>query len=270
MNHINHSKIPMSEPKNKLPIIDRYGGPLIYSHSKLNNFNNCPRQFWHTTINGDATQKWTTTPEKAYGNKMHKHLENALLTRSPDLHPEAANDPAMVRIYNGVMKSLTMLEKKFICKAMLCPEMSIACDVKFNASPYYTDPKHKERNLLIGKADIVIMCPEDSGGDVALIYDLKTGNPAWSSPDQLNRMALLTFINHPWINRIKSAYLWTKDGGRPEWYQHTRDGLDAMKKAIIYETGQVELCHVSGSWPAKSSGLCKFCPVKQFQCEHKR
>jgi hypothetical protein len=144
-------------------------------------------------------------------------------------------------------------------------------DTDMEPCEYYGPRDQRYRRLLIGKVDLAMVC-HPGKGDLAVVFDLKTGNPAWSSPEQLKRMALLLFKLYPHIKVIRSAYVWTKDNGKPEWI--TKLGRDAdlpmLEKSLRYDVSIIEKCHLAGKWPAKPSGLCKTCPVKSYQCEHKR
>jgi PD-(D/E)XK nuclease superfamily len=83
--------------------------------------------------------------------------------------------------------------------------------------------------------------------------------------DQLEMFALAVFSFNPEVRKVTSMFVWTKENAiDKETYR--AEHKDAMWTRLLSRIHRVEKSLETGNWPAKPSGLCKFCPCKGF-CE---
>jgi CRISPR/Cas system-associated exonuclease Cas4 (RecB family) len=83
--------------------------------------------------------------------------------------------------------------------------------------------------------------------------------------DQLEMFALAVFSFWPSITKVSSMFVWTKENAiDKEMYRV--EHKDEMWTRLMTRIHRVEKSLETDNWPAKPSGLCKFCPCKGF-CE---
>lgn len=83
--------------------------------------------------------------------------------------------------------------------------------------------------------------------------------------DQLEMFALAVFTFNPEVTKTTSMFVWTKENAiDKETYR--AEYKDEMWTRLMTRIHRVERSLETGNWPAKPSGLCKFCPCKGF-CE---
>ena len=110
------------------------------------------------------------------------------------------------------------------------------------------------------KLDVLII----RGTDKAIVADWKTGKRR-PDFDQLEMFALAVFSFWPEVQKVTSMFVWTKENAiDKETYR--REHTDAMWTRLLSRINRVEKSLETEVWPAKPSGLCRFCPCKGF-CE---
>ena len=110
------------------------------------------------------------------------------------------------------------------------------------------------------KLDVLII----RGTDKAIVADWKTGKRR-PDFDQLEMFALAVFSFWPEVQKVTSMFVWTKENAiDKETYR--REHTDAMWTRLLSRINRVEKSLETEVWPAKPSGLCRYCPCKNF-CE---
>lgn len=83
--------------------------------------------------------------------------------------------------------------------------------------------------------------------------------------DQLEMFALAVFTSNPDVTKATSMFVWTKENAvDKETYR--AEFKDDMWTRLLTRIRRIEQSLEADNWPAKPSGLCKFCPCKGF-CE---
>ncbi|HEX6825826.1 MAG TPA: PD-(D/E)XK nuclease family protein [Nitrospiraceae bacterium] len=212
--------------------------PLPWSFSSLSDFVNCARQYEHKRVLKDVEDP----PNEAgiWGDYVHKKFE-ATLAKGAALPGNLAQyQEYLDRIASG--KGEMHVECKYAINSRLEP-----CA--------WDDPNVWCRAIL----DVLHLHGQD-----ARVLDHKTGKMRADSR-QLKLCALMVFIHHPEIIRVKTGYFWLKDR------QLTKDTFLRSQESELWETFLPDLrayrqAFRTGVFPPKPSGLCNgWCPVTQ--CE---
>ena len=248
-----------------------------FSHSSLNLHKQCPKKYFHIKVERDVKQTWGSKGNKAkIGDMFHKAVETCLLTDMEQLPPAFHGYPKYIKTYDIIRKARHSIRKMTGNNYMSKPELSLAIDQDFKPIPYFKTPEGTHK-MFCGRIDYAALgygtgVDEHAEGkfDRAICLDIKTGNPNYSTPDQLDRMALLIFCCYPWINQINAAYIWTEEDALVEKFKYTRkDNLQLLKDTLSYDIDTIDSCESKGMWPAIQSGLCKkHCAVPSSLCEH--
>ncbi len=211
--------------------------PLPWSHSSLENFKTCPKQFYHKKVLKDVVEVAGEAAE--WGNRLHKAFEDNLKNNVP-----------LAKELENYVYYVTML-KQFDGEHHIEKKLGVAEDL----SPCdFSSPNVWSRGII----DVLIV-----KGNKAFILDHKSGKVKPSTQLLLN--SLLVFRNFPEVMFCKTVFYWLKTDtvtvGRHErkdeqklWGSYSKD-LTQYKKAFEMDI-----------WIAKQSGLCSgWCPVESCQ-----
>ena len=110
------------------------------------------------------------------------------------------------------------------------------------------------------KLDVLIL-----KGPSAIVMDWKTGK---RRPDftQLELFALQVFAHHPEVEVVTSTFVWTQDLTTDKEVYHKRDAHVYWTR-LLDRIVRIEQAAAEDNWPAKPSGLCQYCPCKNF-CQY--
>lgn len=210
--------------------------PQAWSHTALDTFENCPKQYHETKV----LKRWPfdATPEMQWGRDVHKHFEHYLLhgTRLPvdlEMHAEFLFD----------FKSQP---------GELAGEERIALDSRLRDSAYFGKDvwyrgqvDARKRHLEAGYSHIL---------------DHKTGKVK-NDFTQLKGFALHEFLTQPAIHTVKVEFYWTQiRGANGETY--TRDQMPELWDVFLPKLNRYADAFRTDTFPPKQSGLCNgWCPV---------
>lgn len=95
-----------------------------------------------------------------------------------------------------------------------------------------------------------------------------THNTGKRRPDfsQLELFALQVFAHCPEVDEVSSTFIWLKDMAMDK-ETYTRKQSAAMWQGMLARIRRIEQSLEKENWPAKPSGLCKFCPCRHL-CEY--
>ena len=211
------------------------------SFSALNNFETCPKKFWHLRVQKDV--KEAEGEALRYGKKVHKALE----------------------VYVGKGKALPMEYRhmaEYVEQFKLFPgtkhvELEMAITQEYKPTGWF------DKDVWIrAKLDLVIL-----GDRKAALIDYKTGKMKDDGFTQLKLAAAMLMIFFKQIESVNMAYLWTEHDGVMTTQTFHRDDFVEVWNELMPRLNHFEAAHVEGSFPANPSGLCKkHCPVTK--CPH--
>lgn len=213
--------------------------PRAWSHSALDKFITCPRQYYETTITKAYTESSSAVMDE--GNRVHKAFENRVadgVVLPPDLETHEgylrrlADRPGIVRA-----------EQKLALNKRLQPCTFFAEDTWFRGIIDYENLNENE----------------------ALIVDYKTGKKK-PKQKQLALFAIYTLSAHPQIDIVDTRFYWTIDQTETRTV-YGRKQLPDLWGEFTPDLKQFVEAFKTNTWQPRPSGLCNgWCPVTD--CEH--
>lgn len=208
--------------------------PNAWSHSTLDTFESCPKQYHETKI----LKRWPfeTTQQMQWGKDVHKQFENYLLHDTP-LHAD------------------NMMHKDFLDEfkaqpGVLAGEERLALDTKLRECAYF-GPDVWYR----GQVDA-----RKRTATYSHILDHKTGKVK-NDFTQLKGFAMWEFLTQPQIQEVKVEFYWTQIRGT-SGEEYSRDQLPELIGHFLPKLHRWADAHRTNTWIPKQSGLCKgWCPV---------
>lgn len=210
--------------------------PLAWSHSALDTFESCPKQYYQTKV----LKRWPfeTSKEMLWGREVHKQFENFLLHGTP-----MTADLAMH------VEFLTDFKNQ---PGELAGEERIALDTKMRDSPYF-GPDVWYRGQVDARK-------RDNARGFSHVLDHKTGKVK-NDFTQLKGFAMHEFLTQPQIHTVKVEFYWTQiRGANGETY--TRAQLPELIGFFVPKLERYANAFLTDTWIPKQSGLCGgWCPV---------
>jgi CRISPR/Cas system-associated exonuclease Cas4 (RecB family) len=214
---------------------------LSHSFSALKQYETCPKRYYHQRITKEV--KDSVGEATLYGERVHKHLEDYLKT--------------------GAALPDDSVKLQPLCDTF----RTSAGDGGFFVEQEYTLNKDLQETgwwdadaWLRFKLDVLVV--RDNG--TAIVADWKTGKRR-PDFDQLEMFALAVFSFWPAVNKVTSVFVWTKENAMDK-ETYKREHIDDMWTRLLTRINRVEKSLETDVWPAKPSGLCRYCPCKDF-CE---
>jgi hypothetical protein len=214
--------------------------PLPLSHSTLDKFKNCPRQYHALkVIHSVADPKGEAA---LWGDYVHQHFEKYLLAKGAYKLPD--NLEKYTRYLDDLLR---MPGEQHVERPLAVSTKLRVC--AFDAPDVF----------LRGYADFMTI--KDTR---ASIIDHKTGK---RKPDskQMKMMALLTFLIDTQVERIRVAFAWLKTN-EYDSDEFTRSDVPSIWAEFTPDMKQYADAFKNDIWQPRQSGLCHgWCPV--HECE---
>lgn len=105
------------------------------------------------------------------------------------------------------------------------------------------------------------------GSKKAVVMDWKTGKRRPDS-DQLELFAGMVFAHYPYIEEVKTGFIWlnSREIDTDEFH---RDDRDQIWSNFLPRVKRMQRSHDEDKWMPNPSGLCKnWCPVGNKLCEY--
>lgn len=205
---------------------------IAHTHSSLDAFKTCARQYQARYILKEI--KFESTEATRYGDRVHDALENRLKNKTPL--------PAECAELEGMCQSVENLRGEGFA------EQKLAISEHWKSASYWD----KQECWFRGKVDYIKI---DRERKVISVFDWKTGKPK-KDRDQLDRMALIASINFPGMEKIKTAFVYTKTG-EVDSAVILASELPAIEAKLLEDIKRVELAVKNNMFPPNPSGLCK-------------
>lgn len=211
--------------------------PLPLSHSNLDKFETCPRQFEavkvskiYVDVKGEAAR---------WGDYAHQQFEQYLKARG------LYELPANVKQYKPYLDAILAPEGD------LYVEHPMAVNTKLEQCDFFADDV-----WLRGYAD-VLRVREDR----AWVLDHKTGKRKASSR-QMKLMAMLVFMLFPLVTNIKVGFAWLQEKINDK-DEFDRADMFRLWEEFLPSMMQYKTAFNTDVWQPRPSGLCHgWCPVK--------
>lgn len=202
-----------------------------WSHSTLTSFETCPRRYYQTKVTREI--KEPQTEATIWGNTVHQALENRAKSGQP--LPEA------IKSYEPLVDKIIAREGRRLV------EEKMAIDSNFA-------PADWGKSWARGIVDLGIVDTKK-----AYLFDWKTGKRKADS-DQLKLMGLLAMHTYPWVEEVKTGFVWLKDN-KIDQEVFTREQIPVLWMDFLPRVQRMENAYSKDRWEPKPSGLCKaWCP----------
>jgi len=115
---------------------------------------------------------------------------------------------------------------------------------------------------LRSKLDILVI-----SGDMANVMDWKTGKRN-ADQFQMQLFAAQVFKHYPEVTRVKTSLVWLKDMAM-DTEVYYRSGVNTIWAEVMKRIQRINDSLEHDNWPAKPSGLCRYCPARH-NCDYAR
>lgn len=214
--------------------------PFAWSYSALTRYENCPKQYYHIAVAKDVKDEYGDSDAGSEGTAIHLAMYNRVIKGTPlPLHfrhfePYAAKFADAPGEKHG--------------------ELKLALNRAFEPTDFFANDVYLR----------VVIDLLNVRGKHALLVDWKTGKPR---PDftQLAMSAGVVSQLMPEVEEFTTAFVYLKHKNiSREVYR--REDFKGIWADLIRRAGRIEEARKTTDFPAKESGLCSYCPVKQ--CPH--
>lgn len=211
---------------------------LTHSFSSLKLYDTCPKRYYHQRIAKHVTEQ--AGEATVYGERLHKMLEDRLRD-DVDLPPEAASYAPLV---DAVLRTST--------NGTLMVEQEMTLNRNLKPTGWWDKDA-----WMRSKLDVLVL-----KGRKAVVLDWKTGK---RRPDfnQLELFALQVFAHHKDIDEVSSGFIWLKDQAIDR-NTYSRNNIGELWSNLLNKVSRIERSLDNDDWPAKPSGLCRFCPARHL------
>ncbi len=224
---------------------------MPYSHSRLNTFETCPRQFYHRYIARDVEFKETVHTKT--GTALHAAVEHRLKADknvSTKLEPEFGDTDIEMMYLNAVK-----VRNQIAARCANHYRQWVELELKYACHDFD----------FIGYVDWLVQ-PHERPHSM-IIVDWKSGKVR-KDFDQLDRYAWLVFENFPKVMRVLGLFAYVKhDVIKTKTYN--RSDADIVRMDVLNRVQNIDKLGVTvyDDWRPKTSGLCKaWCDV--LSCPH--
>jgi hypothetical protein len=214
---------------------------LSHSYSSIKLYENCPLRYYRQRVIKDVVDDGGEASK--YGERVHEYLEQRLKANT-ELPQDIAHYEVLCttveKIANGGELSI---EKELVLTEELKPTGWWEPDA-----------------WLRSKLDILVL-----RGDTAYVMDWKTGK---RNPDffQMQMFACQVFKHFPQVQKCKTSLVWLKHL-QMDTEEYTRDQSNQMWADIMKKIRRIYDSAENDVWPARPSGLCRFCPARH-DCDY--
>lgn len=211
---------------------------FAWSFSALTRFENCAKAYYHINVIKDVKDEDSSFSED--GQIIHKGLYDRVCKGKPL--------PLNYRYLESTAAKFVGLPGE------TSGELKFAMSRDFRPVQYFDDSVFVR----------VVVDLLNVRGSSAIIIDWKTGKPK-PGFTQLELIAAVLSTHLPEIEDFKTAYVWV---------QHNKVSPNNLKKSsmvrvwneLLPRVAKIEAAIKTTDFPAKPSGLCKYCPVRA--CPH--
>lgn len=216
---------------------------LAHSYSSIKLYENCPYRYLRQRITKDVVDEGGEASK--YGERIHEYLEHRL--KSNKLLPQE------IAHYEGLCKSV----EKIATGGELHVEKELVLSDNLTPTGWWDADA-----WLRSKLDVLVI-----NGHDAVVMDWKTGK---RNPDffQMQIFAAQVFKHFPDVVRVKTSLVWLKTM-EMDTEQYNRVDINAVWAEIMKRIQRIHKSLEHDNWPARPSGLCRFCPARH-DCDSAR
>lgn len=216
---------------------------LSHSYSSIKLYENCPYRYFRQRILKDVVDEGGEASK--YGERIHQYLELKLKGQA-ELPQEVAHyEPLCASVERLSGGGELHIEKELVLNENLEPTGWWDSDA-----------------WLRSKLDILVLVGND-----AVVMDWKTGK---RNPDffQMQIFAAQVFKHFPDVVRVKTSLVWLKTM-EMDTEVYSRENSNEIWAEVMKRIRRIHQSVEHDNWPARPSGLCRFCPARH-DCDSAR
>jgi RecB family exonuclease len=215
---------------------------LAHSYSSITLYENCPLRYYRQRILKDVVDGGGEASK--HGERVHAFLENRL--KGTDLPQEIINyEPLCKSVERIASNGELHIEKELVLNDNLTPTGWWDADA-----------------WLRSKLDVLVITGND-----AVVMDWKTGKRKVDF-FQMQIFAAQVFKHYPQVQRVKTSLVWLKTM-EMDTEVYNREDVNTVWAEIMKRIQRIHTSLEHDNWPAKPSGLCRFCPARH-DCDFAR
>lgn len=217
-------------------------GAPSWSYSALKDFNNCPKKY-------NEVRRLKRFKDESFkqseGLKVHDYFDAAFSKGQPIPQP-----------YTHYNRFVEMFQN---IKGVKMPEYEMAFTEKMEPRGWF------DKDVWLRSAADLLIVRDDH--HVAFSVDWKTGKSKYADTQQLKLTALCVWRLYPHVTEVRGGLLFPhEEKFIPATYQ--REQSPTYWQDFMTDYARLVNAVNKNDFPAKSSGLCKTCPVTS--CEFNR
>lgn len=209
---------------------------LSHSYSAIKLYENCPLRYYRQRILKDVVDDGGEASR--YGERVHEYLESRL-KEATDLPQDIAHYEVLCQTVEQLANGGELhIEKELVLTEELKPTGWWEPDA-----------------WLRSKLDVLVL-----RGDTAYVMDWKTGR---RNPDffQLKLFAVQVLKHFPDVQHVKTSLVWLKQL-QMDTEEYSREQSNEIWAEIMGKIRRIYSSLEHDKWPARPSGLCRFCPAR--------
>lgn len=209
---------------------------LAHSYSAIKMYENCPFRYYRQRVVKDVVDEGGEASR--YGERIHKFLEDRLNGIQELPREVLAYEPLCLAVQRAVGDGTLYIEYELALNEDLKPTGWWDADA-----------------WLRSKLDVLVV-----NGEKAVVMDWKTGK---RRPDkfQMELFAVQVFKHFPEVNEVKCSLVWLKDMSL-DTSVYKREDSNRIWADVMARVRRIHQSLEHDTWPARPSGLCRYCPVR--------
>jgi PD-(D/E)XK nuclease superfamily len=217
---------------------------LTHSYSAVKLYENCPLRYYRQRVVKDVVDEGGEASK--YGERIHAHLEARMRDKAALPVEAIMYEPLCRSLERSAVGGELMVEKELTLNESLSPTG-------------WWDPDAWLRS----KLDVLVI-----RDDRAIVLDWKTGK---RNPDffQMGIFAVMVFKHYPQVEQVDTSLVWLRLMEMDTETYHRESSSNELWADILGRIRRIYQSAETGNWPAKPSGLCKFCPARH-DCAYAR
>jgi hypothetical protein len=213
---------------------------LSHSYSSIKLFENCPLRYYRQRIKKEVADEGGEASR--YGQRIHEFLEKRL---------KGAGLPTEVAQYEPLCRSVEALANQ----GELYIERELVLTENLTPTGWWDSDA-----WLRSKLDVFVRV-----GDDAVVMDWKTGKRN-ADQFQMQLFAAQVFKHFPDVRRVKTSLVWLKTM-EMDTEQYERPDASAIWAEVMRRIQRIQAAYDHDNWPARPSGLCRYCPCR-YDCPY--
>ena len=215
---------------------------LSHSYSSIKLYENCPLRYYRQRIVKDVTDPGGEASK--HGERIHAFLEGRL--KGSGLDAEVAQyEPLCASVEKLAKQGELHIEKELVLTENLVPTGWWDSDA-----------------WLRSKLDVLVVIGAD-----AVVMDWKTGKRN-ADQFQMQMFAAQVLKHFPDVQQVKTSLVWLKTM-EMDTEVYNRADINTVWAEIMKRIQRIHRSVEHDNWPAKPSGLCRFCPCRH-DCDYAR